>query len=192
MNFKFFVAVALTFLVASAVRAQTNYHDTANCRWTDGRSMSEKDCEFFRKLKAADEAEEAAHQARSQARLNKQREERQAQEQARSARLAAEKKEREERFALEMEKAKVLQQQREQDEKVRETEQDRQIAILRTQCGSDLDRPAIGQTITRFQKCVGDVEQTGQINRKDGVVTTYEGSGYVVHVMGGKVVAWSR
>lgn len=192
------VALCLTTVGGIAI-AQTNYNDTVNCRWKDGRDMNARDCEFFRKLKASDEAEEAAHQARSQARLAKQREEREAQEQAKAERIAADKKEREERHELEKQKNKTLAQQwAQEDARIEREERQQQIkqqavqADLKKRCGNDYRRPAIGLTIDRFNLCVAAIKSTGQINRADGVITTFQGSGYIVHGMDGRVVAWTR
>jgi len=176
-----------------------NYNDTVNCRWKDGRDMSEKDCEFFRKLKASDEAEEAAYQARSQARLNKQREDREAQEQIKAERLAADKKEREDRHELEKQKNQTLAQQwalddakRDKEERQQQAKQQALQADLKRRCGDDYLAPKIGMTATRLSECVPALKLYSQLNRADGVVSIYTGRGLMVHLLGGQVVAWSR
>jgi len=91
-----------------------------------------------------------------------------------------------------LQKQKVLAEQEAKEEKLQEAKERRVTAQLKKQCGADFRRPMIGQTVTRFQLCVAQVDEIGQINRTDGVVTTYEGSGYIIQAMNGRVVAWTR
>jgi hypothetical protein len=63
----------------------------------------------------------------------------------------------------------------------------------RSACGADYQTPQIGMTIDRVTQCVAKLTKIAQLNRADGVVTTYRtGSGAVFHAMDGRVVAWSR
>jgi len=59
-------------------------------------------------------------------------------------------------------------------------------------CGSDYAKPQVGMTLVRWQECVGDVVQTGQVNRRDGVASVYRSGPVELAVMGGKVVAWQH
>jgi hypothetical protein len=59
-------------------------------------------------------------------------------------------------------------------------------------CGDDYLNPQIGMTISRAKQCVGNFAVVSQTNRADGVVTTYRGTRTVLHVMEGRIVAWSR
>lgn len=60
------------------------------------------------------------------------------------------------------------------------------------QCGDDYKTPRIGMTIDRVKECVTSVKLTAQINRADGIVSTYQGGGAYFHVMDGRVVSWGR
>jgi hypothetical protein len=68
----------------------------------------------------------------------------------------------------------------------KETAQRKQI------CGHDYNAPRIGMPIKRAMQCITDLGLVAQINRRDGVVSRYEGNGYYVLAMGGKVVAWGE
>jgi len=59
-------------------------------------------------------------------------------------------------------------------------------------CGSDYLNPSIGMAISRAMQCVGTFKVVSQLNRTDGVVTTYRGTRTILHVMDGRVVAWNR
>ncbi len=47
-------------------------------------------------------------------------------------------------------------------------------------------------SVDRVKECVTPVKMTSQINRADGIVSTYQGGGAYFHVMEGRVIAWGR
>ena len=65
-------------------------------------------------------------------------------------------------------------------------------AALKAKCGADYKKPKIGMPIGRVQECVVPVKMTGQLNRADGVVSTYEGGDAYFHVMEGRVISWGE
>ncbi len=67
-----------------------------------------------------------------------------------------------------------------------------EIADLKGRCGTDYKNPTIGMRIERVQECVSPVKLVSQINRADGVVSTYRSGSLTVHTMSGRVMAWDR
>lgn len=63
---------------------------------------------------------------------------------------------------------------------------------IKDKCGADYRQPKVGMTLARAQECVAKFAMTSQINRADGVVSTYSGRGMYLHVMGDKVIAWGK
>ena len=65
-------------------------------------------------------------------------------------------------------------------------------AALKAKCGDDYLTPKIGMTMVRLNECSPALKLNSQINRTDGVISVYTGRGLMVHVLGGRVVAWTR
>jgi hypothetical protein len=65
-------------------------------------------------------------------------------------------------------------------------------AAKKAACGADYMRVRIGMDVARVQQCVTSMRVTGQIQRADGVLTTYAGGGAFFHVMNGRIVAWGQ
>lgn len=65
-------------------------------------------------------------------------------------------------------------------------------AAARKACGQDYMTPRVGMPLKRAQLCLGELDLQGQVNRKDGVLSTYYGAGFYVHEMDGRVVSWGR
>lgn len=181
------VALFLATVGGIAV-AQTNYNDTVNCRWKDGRDMNARDCEFFRQRKASDEAEEAAHQARLQARLAKQQEEREKQEQAK-----VERNTKEAVRAAEI-KREYDQQQAEYWQAVQEGKRRREAeeAAQKKKCGKDFGKLRVGMTLGRYEECTDGVIFMTETVSKGAVVETYRSTFYFIHARDGLIVAFTR
>lgn len=82
---------------------------------------------------------------------------------------------------------------RDRAEDVAERKVQQAAAIVKTRCGADYKAPRIGMSIARAQECVTPMQVTGQINRADGIVTTYRGGGgSYFHAMNGVIVSWSK
>ena len=69
---------------------------------------------------------------------------------------------------------------------------DTKIAALKEYCGVDYKNPTIGMKLDRVKECVAPVKLVSQINREDGVVSTYQYGSLFIHTMSGNVVAWER
>jgi hypothetical protein len=184
-------------LFASLVGASSAYaqNDLVNCLWKDGRAMAQRDCATLRRIKADDDEQRRRSEEQQQA--GRQREaERQAQakEAERQQALVAEQRRAEERDRQEA-------QQRETDAWLAKdaAEQERRSAIanqraqaLRAKCGADYKVPRVGMTYERAAECVGPLRMYSQLQRADGLISVYTGPGVMLHVMGQKVVAWTR
>lgn len=176
--------------------------DLDKCLYPDGRPIPQDRCEAF-KLQMTQRAEVAERNQEAAAQFAKQREER---AQADRARQAAEDERRRrvaETAAAEHAKRKAENEaaiarttawldREEREEAARERKAASQQAALKNACGEDYRAPRIGMHIRRAELCAGPLTLTGQINRRDGVLSTYAGPGLYVHVIDGTVVAWGR
>lgn len=70
-------------------------------------------------------------------------------------------------------------------------EEQRAEDARRKKCGGDYGKIAVGMNFSRVQQCSGPFMAIGQINRGDGVVSTFENPWWFVHVMRGTVIAWT-
>ncbi len=111
----------------------------------------------------------------------------------------AEREQREQRYQqylTERERQKeAMAKEREDDERaarIAKQRHDVQTADLKSRCGNDYKTPSIGMRIERVQECVAPVKLISQINRSDGVVSTYRAGQITVYVMSGRVMAWDR
>lgn len=77
-------------------------------------------------------------------------------------------------------------------ERAAQKKRDAETADLKVRCGADYKSPSIGMRIERVQECVSPVKLVSQLNRADGVVSTYRSGTLTVHAMSGRVMAWDR
>lgn len=87
--------------------------------------------------------------------------------------------------------------QRENEARLAKLEKERQERIAaakakREKCGADYLKPRIGMAIERAKECVAPLRLDSQINRADGVLSTYTARGVYVHVMDGVIVSWGK
>lgn len=186
------------FLCATfAAAQQPSYykHDLTNCRFDNGRPMDKVECEAIRRRFA----EEARRHAEQAVLLKAEADRYEAERAAETAkRQEAEARRKEVQAAIDARrKADAEQAKAERDYEERQAElatraAARKEANTRAVCGSDYRNPRIGMRIDRAQQCVTAMRVTGQINRADGVVTTYQGGGAYFHVMDGLIVAWGQ
>ena len=66
------------------------------------------------------------------------------------------------------------------------------VAAGKAKCGDDYKSPKIGMSIDRVRACVTQVKLKGQLNRADGVVSTFEGGNAYFHVMEGRIISWGK
>lgn len=186
-----FAAAALSL----AARAAGPQNDLANCRFHNGLPMHPKECVALRKIAA----EDAARKERDRVQLEaaRQREaDRQAAEAERKERVAEELRVRREQEA----------EQRAARQKHFEAEEAAQArveaaaakasaereAALKAACGADYKALRVGMSIERAKECVAPFKLTGQLNRVDGIVSTYQYRGAYAHVMQGRIVSWGK
>lgn len=156
----------------------------------DQRTCSGLRNHYANRAKAEDEARQQGEENQKradefklkveQARLEKEQQRKEADVRF-AAKYAAEKAEREKQEAA--------------DERAERAEQKRQaaaVADMKARCGGDYKSPSIGMRIERAQECVAPVKLVSQINRADGVVSTYRSGSLTLHVMSGRVMAWDR
>lgn len=66
-------------------------------------------------------------------------------------------------------------------------------AARKARCGADFQKPRVGMTLNRVKECVSDpLDEVGQANTAQGVVTTYRTSGGYLRAIDGKVVQWGK
>lgn len=185
----FFIATALPFCAVSGDEP------LANCTYKTGVRMPPDECVLFQKAEAEKERR-AAQQAtlleenrRIEAEYNRAR----AVEQARQ--LEAHKLRQQQDAEEIAQRQAAYERQRQQEERqetARERARSNEVASRKKACGEDYLQPRIGMTVERARQCLGAIYVTGQINRVDGVVTSYAGRGIHLHVMKGQIIAWGR
>ena len=89
-------------------------------------------------------------------------------------------------------KAEEESRQMEEASKKIEAQERAQEKKIRDKCGSDYRVLRIGMLISRAQECYGQIRLSGELNRADGVVKTYVGSGVLIHSMDGRILAWQK
>jgi hypothetical protein len=189
---------ALWVVLASLAWAQAAWaggDDLQNCMWKSGAVMDVRTCNSLRRLAerdAAAAAESDKRSAASNARYEKaqalRREKQEAQRLEQEAQAA---KWREEADARKAEADR----QREREEQI-EARSAKAAAAKETQrkqaCGDDYRNIRVGMPIERAKACVANLRLTGQINRTDGVVSTYQAGRLYAHVINGKIVSWGQ
>lgn len=190
-------SVLLLLSTSSGVQAQpSDYkHDLVNCRFNNGIPMPQDECEATRKYfsaKEAKKAEQDAYLAKANAAFE-----------ADQAVKLEEKKRKEAEWAADRAKRKAEDDARQAEYKRQSESEDRKYAeeerkatavaaASKERCGNDYKAPRIGMSIDRVKECVTSVKMTGQLNRADGVVTTYEGGNAYFHVMDSRIVSWGK
>ena len=175
-------------LTCVATLAHSMDENLANCRHTTGINMPADECALFQRLELKKEADVARSQAAAaetkalEAKWQKERDDKTAQDkQAYAASLAEDREASAKRAAVfeaqgaaESRKSEAL------------------AATRKAACGKDYLNPQIGMAIERAQQCVGAFKVSAQLNKADGVVTTYRGNSTYLHVMSGRIVSWGR
>jgi hypothetical protein len=182
-------------LLASAPAASAGGDDLQNCMWKSGAVMDARTCTTLRRLAERDAAaaaerdrQSAASQARyekAQARRREQQEAQRVEQEARAAKWREEAEARKAESDRQLEREAQIEAQAVKAAAAKENE--RKLA-----CGSDYRNMRVGMSIKRAQECVANLKLTGQVNRPEGIVSTYEGAGIYAQVIAGNVVAWAR
>lgn len=204
-----FVALALCWSTGFAIAQQAlsdllkremsvSDESLAQCQMLNGKSIEDWRCTQWKRQLAeaySNQAKAARHAAEAQAANERFELERAAQNAARESEREALDKRRAVEYELRQAEIARLQMQRDEAEKADKAEiqaQGKRDAALRAKCGDDYKAPRVGMQIARAKQCVTAMRMTGQINRADGIVTTYEGGNSFFHVMEGRIVAWGR
>ncbi|EGI75896.1 hypothetical protein [Hylemonella gracilis] len=108
--------------------------------------------------------------------------------QAEQNRIAEEKRRAE--FAERQAALQAAQEQRRQELQAQRLANEKETDARQKECGGDYGTPRVGMSLERAKYCVGDLRLKGQVNRSDGVVSTYWAGKVYLHVMNGKVVSW--
>lgn len=188
---KFLTAAVLVGTLMAPVTSNAKGEDLVNCRWQTGSPIPSNVCAALRRY----EVEDRAKKQEEEQQLQRAREE---QEKIReSERIEKERRQRADeegriKFQEEEAQRKARYQEYMREEAQYEKKVADQIKAKKERCGSDYGTPRIGMTIERAQECVGKFTLTSQLNRADGVVSTYRSGRIHVHVMNGKIGAWDR
>lgn len=193
-----FPAIACVIVLAcswTAAVAQQPTNDLVNCRWKDGRPMTERDCSTLRRVQAQDDAErqkqdaqlQAAREREAQRRAQKQEDQRKAAEASEQRRAEEQARDEAQRRATE----EMLAKEAAEEERQAKVASQR-AAALRTKCGADYRAPRVGMSFDRMKECAGPVKLYSEIQRADGVISIYTSPSGMVHVLHGQVVAWTR
>ncbi|MDZ7920736.1 hypothetical protein [Rhodoferax sp.] len=189
---KLHLAVIL-FMTSAAFAADDINLET--CTYKDGTPFSAKACASL-KRRAEQQAKESAIAAEQQEQRLKAKQDwlRKNEEEERAKKLIEEKRNTEWLARHKESNAAALQAQNEQKEWEEKTAKavEKRSAELRSVCGDDYKNLQIGMTMNRAQQCVAPFKLVGQLNRADGVVSTYRSGSVYAHVMNGRVVSWSK
>lgn len=188
---KILVAVAVAAALGAPATATARGEDLVNCRWQNGMPLGQNVCASLRRA----ETEEREKKAREKEQLRQASEyeaRRKEQEQAEKDRVLNIIRERDEQEAQIRTKEEAEYAKYKQEEARREQRSADQTKVKKERCGTDYGSPRIGMTIERAQDCVGNFKLVSQLNRVDGVVSTYRAGRIHLHVMNGKIGAWDR
>lgn len=80
----------------------------------------------------------------------------------------------------------------ERRERIAAKKQAQMIEEKKALCGDDYGQARIGMTLVRAQQCVGKFKLRSEVNRADGILSTYVSDSTYIYVMNGRIVSWSR
>lgn len=170
-------------------------YDLQTCMFSNGLPMHPKSCESLKK-RDSQNIEKAKISNERQAANRVVQDEQRAQAEAKQQEVQREReaKQAEWRAEKDAEHAMGLKAQQEQIqwEKATAKAASERTAKQKTICGEDYRSPRVGMTLIRAKECVAEFKLKGQLNRADGVVSTYMAGQTYLHVMDGKIVSWGR
>lgn len=189
---KILISSLLGLFMTSALAAG---EDLENCLFNNGIPMNLKSCESLRKrakIQAADNERGAAINAQRQIEREKLTAEQDANRERQRAEVAAHEQK---RLALIEERQLAIDRERREEDKrdaLLAKAASERTAKQKSICGDDYRSPRVGMTLVRAKECIADFKLKGQINRADGVVSTYMAGQTYLHVMDGQIVSWGR
>lgn len=191
--------LVLVLSLSFSTIALASGEDIENCRWKDGREMDPRDCATFRWVAEKEKASNNAQKnmaAQEHERYELQKLEREsALEQERRAVLDNNKRLEQEWLAEK--KANEAENKREMDaydrkERAAQKASAAREQVIKDRCGADYKKPRIGMTVARAQDCVAKFRLTAELNRADGIVSTYQAGSIYLNVMDGHIVSWGK
>lgn len=169
--------------------------DLENCKWKNGLAIDPQVCNALRRYAEEDrikkEMEDATLAAIREAEKKRAEEQRLQNEESRRRREIESAKQEADRKA----RLEAVQREQEAIDRAADRAQRKAVADREKQkqvCGIDFGTPRIGMTLGRAQQCVGKFKLTSEINRADGIVSTYQTRSMYIHVMSGQIVSWGR
>lgn len=187
--------VLIAILATGCLAAQAVGYNLETCMFDNGLPMHPKSCESLKQREVKVAADAKRYSELDAARRATREEQR----------VQAEAKEQDAKREREAKHATYLAEQEKLNEMGRKARQEQidwerstakaaanQEAVLKQECGKDYKAISIGMPIERAQRCVANLKLTGQINRADAVVSTYESGRLYAHVIRGKIVSWGR
>ena len=192
---KILAAIAVAAALGLPTHAAARGEDLVKCISPDGTRIPATLCERYRQQEIAERKRLArfAEQDRQQQLVRD--EERKQQEtkslEIRQQREKVDEEQRKEQAARQA-KSEADYERYKREEAKQEKRAAENTRAKKERCGTDYGAPRIGMTIERAQDCVGNFKLVSQLNRADGVVSTYSSGRVHLHVMNGKVGAWER
>lgn len=163
------------------------------------KNLLPDECAFYQRDNERREAEKAAQEVRRRQARQDDEESQRSRKEAADSQQAQQAEARDKARAVEAEKHAALTRQREADERAEAAADRRAAAVsataasnLKSKCGDDYKSPRIGMSIDRVRACVTPVKLKGQLNRADGVVSTFVGGNAYFHVMEGRIISWGK
>ena len=170
-------------------------YDLQTCMFNNGLPMHQKSCESLKK-RDAQNAEQARRYNERQAANRLVQDEQRAQAEAKQQEVQREQKLKQAEWKAEKDADHAMglkaQQEQIQWEKATAKAASDRTAKQKSICGEDYRSPRVGMTLVRAKECVAEFKLKGQINRADGVVSTYMAGQTYLHVMDGQIVSWGR
>lgn len=192
---KWWVLVVAAVLIGAGGAALAQDTNLQSCRYSNGLKIPADECAVYQRLER--EKQEAAERARLQSEQSRAAEaarQKERDDKAAQDRLAYQARQQREQAELDG-RTRAYEEEREREDRIERQQARRSLGkteALKASCGSDYLAPKIGMPIGRALQCVGKYKLTAQLNRADGVVTTYTGAAGYLHVMDGRVVAWGH
>ena len=188
---KFLILLIATLSLAAAAVE----YNLESCMFSNGLPLHPKSCESLRQHELKKAAEQKRYKeldgvrraAREEQRFEAEAKEQDAKRE-REVKEARYKADEEQRNAMGL---KAQQEQIDWEKATAKSAADR-TAKQKSFCGDDYRSPKVGMTLARAKDCVADFRLKGQVNRADGVVSTYMAGQTYLHVMDGKIVSWGR
>lgn len=180
--------IAVLLICAAAAVGLAQAHDLLNCRWKDGREMSQRDCDLFRRLAAEDAAAEQRARAHAEASRQRAEEDERVRAEKKAAAKAQEDQrtaERQAKMAADEAEGKALRTRLDREDTARE-------AAVRKVCGKDYGSLRVGMALARYRQCNEDPSYVTQTVTQGRVMQTWRGTFNWLHIVDGVIVGYTE